>query len=93
MDAVLEVSDLELVLAGTSDRSTKLPVQTFESWQVIPVRAANGDTVYVNAGLPVYPVRLVTGGVEPIANNYDKFNDPLVVNAPPAAQVIDLDSA
>ncbi|HSA51108.1 MAG TPA: hypothetical protein VLH10_13520, partial [Yinghuangia sp.] len=92
VEGIIDVADPSYVLSGLSDRSTKLPVQTFEGWQVIPVRAANGDTGYLNAGLPVYPIRLVTGGPEPEADNYDKFNEPVIVEEPPAGDVINADA-
>lgn len=90
VDAMLGVSDPEYPLESVSNRSTKLPVQQFESWQVIPIRAANGDTLYLNAGLPVYPIRLITSGIEPEADNYDRFNEPVVVTPPPANLVVDM---
>lgn len=91
IEGILGASDPAYPLKVVSDRSTKLPVQPFESWQVIPVQAANGDTAYINAGLPAYPIRLVTSGVEPEADNYDKFDQPVVVTPPPLAEVVDIE--
>lgn len=87
---VLQASNPEYVVDQLDDRSTKLPTQPFENWQLIPIRAADGTTGYFNAGLPVYPVRLISGGPEPEADNYDRFNEPVNIAEPPPAQVVDV---
>lgn len=87
---VLQASNPEYVLDHLSDRSQKLPLQQFEGWTLIPISASSGTTGYLNAGLPVYPVRLITVGGDPEADNYDKFNEPVNVTEPPADQVVDV---
>ncbi|UGQ13671.1 hypothetical protein LO772_08765 [Yinghuangia sp. ASG 101] len=91
VEGIIAAADPAYALHTVSDRSTKLPLQRFESWQVIPVQAANGDTAYINAGLPAYPIRLITSGVEPEADNYDRFDEPVTVTPPPAEEVVDVE--
>ncbi|MEU8135529.1 hypothetical protein [Streptodolium elevatio] len=86
---VLGASNPEYVLEHLNSSSTKLPLQQFEGWTVIPISASTG-TGYLNAALPVYPIRLITNGPEPEADNYDKFNEPVNIAEPPASEVVDL---
>ncbi len=86
---VLGASNPEYVLEHLNSSSHKLPLQQFEGWTVIPISASTG-TGYLNAALPVYPIRLITNGPEPEADNYDKFNEPVDITEPPAAEVVDL---
>lgn len=84
---VLGASNPEYVLEHLNANSTKLPLQQFEGWTLIPISASTG-TGYLNAGLPVYPIRLITNGPEPEADNYDKFNEPVTIVEPPASEVV-----
>lgn len=86
---VLGASNPEYVLEHLNSSSTKLPLQQFEGWTLIPISASTG-TGYLNAALPVYPIRLITNGPEPEADNYDKFNEPVNITEPPASEVVDL---